>query len=137
MRVLLVTHQILVGMAAQHELEEVDHEVLGPAITTEEGLAIAATTHPDLAFVDIDLDRENADDFARLLLDRWGARTLFAIEGGAYAAAYRSIAIGFLYKPYSSAALVNSVAVVDALLHDEPLPRSPNELELCRISVGT
>ena len=64
-------------------------------------------------------------------------RTLFAIDAGSHVATYGDLAIGFLYKPYSTAALVDSVAVIDALLRDEPLPRSPNEFELCGMRTGT
>ena len=74
MRILIVEDEALIAMALADGLEDAGHEVVGPAATIAEALALCdeAPPPPELAVLDINLrDGSSGVDVARALLERW------------------------------------------------------------------
>ena len=63
MRVLIVEDEALIAMALADSLEDAGHEVVGPAATMAEALALCEGAPPELAVLDINLrDGSNGVD---------------------------------------------------------------------------
>jgi CheY-like chemotaxis protein len=122
MLILLVEDEPLAALSATCELEGAKHGVLGPAASSDEALQLAQHRRPDLALVDIDLERPDAGiDLARRLraLD---IPALFVTGQTAVAKQHADLVLGFIGKPYDPADLTRSIDVVAWMLegHDPP-----------------
>ena len=74
MRILIVEDDAVIAMVLADSLEDAGHEVVGPAATMAEALALCegAAPPPELAVLDINLrDGSNGVDVARALMGRW------------------------------------------------------------------
>ena len=69
-RVLVVEDEPLIAMAIAHTLAEADYDVLGPAKSVAEALALLAQSGCDIALLDTNLGAETADPVARELIRR-------------------------------------------------------------------
>jgi DNA-binding NarL/FixJ family response regulator len=113
-RVLVVEDDFLIAMQTEIALTTAGFEVVGPAATAEEAVALAGETQPTLAVMDIRLaSTRDGIDAARQLYQQFAIRCIFAtahddahIRGRAEPYA----PLGWLPKPYTMASLVAVVA---------------------------
>ena len=113
MRILIVEDEALIAMMLADSLEDGGHEVMGPAATMAEALALCeAAAPPELAVLDINLrDGSNGVDVARALLERWGVLSIFASGQMMEARRARNVALGYIRKPYEAKTVLRSVEV--------------------------
>jgi len=131
MLILVVEDEALVGLVLVLALAREGHDVLGPAGTAAEALALAERTPPELALVDINL-RNGGDGVgvARALLGRHGCPSLFVTGQVGRAHANRDAAWGFIRKPYDPEVVLRSVEVVEDLRVGRAPRQVPRHLEL-------
>ena len=132
MRVLIVEDEVLIAMALANSLEEGGHEVVGPAATMAEALALCeAAAPPELAVVDINLrDGSSGVDVARTLLERWGVLSIFASGAMMEARRARDVALGYIRKPYEAETVLSSVEVAREVMNGGQPRAVPAGLEL-------
>ena len=112
MRVLIVEDEVLIAWMLADSLEGAGHEVVGPAATMAEALALCEAAPPELAVLDVNLrDGSNGVDVARALLERWGVLSIFASAQMMEARRARDIALGHIRKPYGAETVLRSVEV--------------------------
>ncbi len=112
MRILIVEDEALIAWMLADSLEDGGHEVVGPAATMAEALALCEAAPPELAVLDINLrDGSNGVDVARALLERWGVLAIFASAAIMEARRARHIALGHIGKPYTPETVLRSVEV--------------------------
>ena len=114
MRILIVEDEVLIAWMLADSPEGAGHEVVGPAATLGEALALCeAAPPPELAVLDINLrDGSNGVEVARALMERWGVRSIFASSDEMLEARRaRSIALGCIRKPYRPETVLRSVEV--------------------------
>ncbi len=124
MRVLIVEDEVLIAWMLADCLEGAGHEVVGPAGTVAEALALCeAAAPPALAVLDIDLrDGSNGVDLARALFTRWGVRSIFASGQTEEARRARDVALGCVGKPYAPQTVLRGVEVAREVM-DGRTPR--------------
>jgi len=138
MRIMVVEDEAVIALTAVAVLRNAGHEVLPPAYSVDEALALGAE-RPDLALVDINLaGHDEGIALARDLLQRYSIRSLFVsgqVEAGR---ANRDAAIGLLSKPYDAGSLLASLEAAEKLLSGGSAPSSPvaNGLELFGLPSG-
>ncbi|CAM3222811.1 Response regulatory domain-containing protein [Sphingomonas antarctica] len=138
MRIMVVEDEAVIALTAVAMLENAGHEVLTPAYSAEEALALGGA-RPDLALVDINLaGHDEGIALARELRKRFAIPSLFVsgqVEAGR---ANRDAAIGLLRKPYDTGSLLASVNAAEELLGggNPPPPPVPNALELFGLPSG-
>ena len=130
--ILVVEDESILAWDLEATLQNAGFQVLGPAATAREALELAAQTHPDLALVDINLadGKKTGIEAARRLQAQYHTPSLFLSGQGTEARQNKDAALGLLEKPYSPDAVVESVAVAEAVLAGEMPPRLPPGLEL-------
>ena len=112
MRILIVEDEALIAMMLADSLEGGGHEVMGPASTMGEALALCETALPELALLDVNLrDGSNGVDVARALFERWGVLSIFASGQMTEARRAKDIALGQIRKPYGTETVLRSVEV--------------------------
>ena len=110
MRILIVEDEALIAMMLTDSLESGGHEVMGPAATAGEALALCEAALPDLALLDVNLgDGSNGVVLARVLFDRWGLPVIFASGQLMEARQARDVALGFIRKPYEAETVLRGV----------------------------
>jgi DNA-binding NarL/FixJ family response regulator len=116
-RVLVVEDDFLIAMQTEGALREAGFEVVGPATTAEEAVALAAEERPFLAVMDIRLaGKRDGIDAARELFQDLDIRCIFATahdDAHIRARAEPYAPLGWLAKPYTMASLIALVG--DAL----------------------
>ena len=131
MILLVAEDEALIALVLALELRDAGHEVLGPAATPEEALALAAETRPELALIDINLTAGgDGIALARTLRDRHGVPSLFVSGQAPDALAARDAALGLVRKPYAPEDVARAVEAVAELLRGRKPARLPPGLEL-------
>lgn len=119
-RVLVVEDDFLIAMQTEIALTSAGFEVVGPAATAEEAVALAGDTQPTLAVMDIRLaSARDGIDAARQLYEEFAIRCIFATahdDAHTRGRAEPYAPLGWLPKPYTMASLVAVVAEALALL---------------------
>jgi len=124
MLILVVEDEPICALSTIAELEHAGHETLGPAATLEEGLELARNRHPTLALVDIDLAHEgDGIELAKQLRDMH-IPAVFVSAQSRTAYDNRSLALGFIGKPYNPADLPHSIDVIEAIMEGKSPPPS-------------
>ena len=133
--VIVDDHPVVRAGLAQLVNQSSDLVVCGEAATVDEGFALMASLHPDLAIVDLTLGTENGLELIKLLKDALPALPVlvFSMHDEQFAAerAFRAGARGYLMKQN---ALSNFFLAVRKLLDggtyvsDEIRPELPSEL---------
>jgi len=114
MRILIVEDDAVIAMVLADSLEDAGHEVVGPAATMAEALALceAAAVPPELAVLDINLrDGSSGVDVAHALLERWGVPSIFASGQAVDARRVKDVALGYIRKPYRPETVLRGVEV--------------------------
>jgi CheY-like chemotaxis protein len=124
MRILIVEDEALIAWMLADSLEDAGHEVVGPAATMAEALALCeGAPPPELALLDINLrDGSNGVDVARALLSRWGVLSIFASGQMMEARRARDVALGYIRKPYEAQTVLRGVEVAREVM-DGGTPR--------------
>ena len=132
MRVLIVEDEVLLAWMLADCLEGAGHEVVGPAGTVAEALALCeAAAPPVLAVLDIDLrDGGNGVDVARALFARWGVRSIFASGQVEEARRARDIALGCVRKPYAPQTVLRGVEAAREVMDGRTPRHVPAGFEL-------
>ncbi|ANW02072.1 regulator [Bradyrhizobium icense] len=116
-RVLVVEDDFLIALQTEVALTAAGFEVVGPATTAEEAVALASDAQPTLAVMDIRLaSTRDGIDAARELYQDFAIRCIFATAHDDVRTRGRAepyAPLGWLPKPYTMASLVS--AVVEAL----------------------
>ncbi|PHK93237.1 response regulator [Pseudoroseomonas rhizosphaerae] len=131
MRILVVEDEVLIAMVLREALETAEHEVMGPAATLDEALALCEAERPELALLDINLrDGSSGVELARILRRRWNILSIFVSGQILEARGARDFALGAIGKPYETRTVLRTIEMVRAMMQGEQ-PRSiPAGLEL-------
>ena len=133
MRILIVEDEALVALELTENLERAGHEVVGPAATMTEALALCEEVPPELALLDINLrDGSNGVDIARALFARWGVLSIFASGQTMEARRAKDIAFGYIRKPYEAVTVLRSVEAAREIMRGGKLTDVPAGFELFR-----
>ena len=137
MYILIVEDDSLIAMALEAILTDAGHRVLGVAHSSAEALALiddagAGAELPDLVLLDIDLSdgRGAGVRLAEQMRRRWGIPALFVTAQAGYAQDNRSLALGWLRKPYDGTMLLASIEAMRRLLEGDGPVTPPPGLEL-------
>ena len=131
MRVLIVEDEVLIAWMLADSLEDAGHEVVGPAATMAEALALCEAAPPDLAVLDINLgDGSSGVDVARALLERWGVLSIFASGQMTDARKASDVALGYIRKPYEAQTVLRGVEVAREVIDGRTPRHVPAGLEL-------
>ena len=119
MRILIVEDDAVIAMVLADSLEDAGHEVVGPAATMAEALALCEPAPPpELAPLDIGLgDGSSGVDVARALLERWGVLSIFASGAIMEARRAKDVALGYIRKPYRPETVLRGVEVAREVMN--------------------
>jgi DNA-binding NarL/FixJ family response regulator len=113
MRILIVEDDYFVGLELEHQLSDAGYDVVGIAASARDAVEMAASEKPALAIVDVRLTGPgDGIDAAIEMFDRLGVPSIFATAHGdaaTRARAERAHPAGWLLKPYSPQALIDTV----------------------------
>lgn len=119
----------MVALMVAEELDHAGFEVVGPAASGKEALALARATPCQCALVDIDLsDGRTGPDTAHSLMVEMDVTAIFMTGQRDLAHAAAGSAVGVLTKPVDPDALVETVKAVAALRRGET-PQWPRGFE--------
>jgi two-component system, response regulator PdtaR len=133
MRILVVEDEALVAMALADCLEDAGHEVVGPAATVDEAMALCEARTPELALLDIDL-RDDGDGvaLARLLFAQWRLPVIFTSGQSAAARRARDVALGHVPKPYKTETVLRCIEAAREVMGGGEPATVPASFELFR-----
>jgi two-component system, response regulator PdtaR len=115
MVVLIVEDEAIIAYCSAAILEGAGLTVLGPAHTTVEALELARNCRPDVALVDIDLERPGAGiGLARQLRTQFATAIVFTTGRADLACAHHDTAVAVLSKPYDPSELPGVVRYADS-----------------------
>lgn len=114
MRVLVVEDQALTALAVVLELERAGYQTCGPAYTTAEALALARMHQPNVALVDISLEKPLAGiELADRLHSELGMDVIFITSQVELAREHADSAVGVIGKPFALGDVPESVAAIE------------------------
>lgn len=112
-RVLVVEDDFLVAGELEHCLTAAGFQVIGPAATADEAIALAADGMPDLVIMDVRLaGPRDGVEAAIHIYEHFGVRSMFATAHSDRQTLARGQAanpLGWIAKPYSPAGLVAEI----------------------------
>ena len=110
-RILVVEDEALIAMLVEDALLEAGAQVLGPAATVEEALALFEAEHPDAAVLDINLAGQASTPVADRLVEH---KVPFVVATGYGAAGLpeRHRGVPVLAKPYDPRELISALEQV-------------------------
>lgn len=133
MLILIVEDQALLGMSLTWELQDAGHRVLGPVSSFAHAQRLAAQERPDLALIDIELQRQNEGiDLARSLQSQFGIPSLVLSSEPTAIRSHPDAVLGVIAKPFNPADIHRSVAVAQTIIEGgtPPPPTIPRVLEI-------
>jgi CheY-like chemotaxis protein len=108
-RILIVEDEALIAMLVEDALLDAGAEILGPAATVEDALALFESGHPVAAVLDINLAGQVSTPVADALADS-GIPFVVATGYGAAGLPERHRGVPVLAKPYDPRELVEALA---------------------------
>lgn len=129
MKILIVEDDYLVATSLKFVLETMGYAVVGVADDVTSAANEAERTHPQLAFVDVQLAQGDSGLDAPAELKKRGVICIFLTDnppGGPRP----DLALGCLPKPFSDVALAAAIRIAEAVIEGLPLPKPPPGLEL-------
>jgi CheY-like chemotaxis protein len=115
LRILIVEDEILIALELESLLQDLGHEVVGIAASSNEALALGQDLTPDLAFVDIHLaDGPTGVDVARHLAAEHQVTVLFMTANAKRIPEDFAGAWGVIAKPYTERGVREALAYVMA-----------------------
>jgi DNA-binding response OmpR family regulator len=133
MVILIVEDQALLGMSLTWELEDAGHRVLGPVGSIAHAQRLAAQERPDLALIDIELQRQpQGIELARSLQRLLSIPSLMLTSEPTPIREHTDAVLGVIAKPFNPADIHRSVAVAEAIMQggSPPPPTIPRGLEI-------
>jgi len=132
MRVLIVEDNVLLARVLTEALTEAGHEVIGPASSSGEAIQLAENEDPQIALVDLDLERWSIGlDVAEELTAELDIDVIICTATPELARRGSSGAIGLISKPYDLRDVVKSLSIVQAFpSENQPSPLLPPSFEL-------
>jgi DNA-binding response OmpR family regulator len=132
MLILIIEGEALLGMSLTWELEDAGHTVLGPVSSLAHAQRLAAQERPDLALIDIDLQRQpQAIELARTLQQQFSIPSLMLSSEPSWIRAHPDAVLGVIAKPFNPTEIHRSVAVAQTIMPGgSPPPMIPLGLEL-------
>ena len=131
MKILIVEDEYLVATSLKFVLETLGYEVVGVADDVASAVDEAKRSHPQLAFVDIQLAQGDSGLDAAAELQKHGFICIF-LTGNPPGGPRPDLALGCLPKPFSDVGLAGSIKIAEAFIKGLPLPKPPPDLELYR-----
>lgn len=129
--VLIVEDEILIGLGLAMALNIAGHRVHGPTGSARRAMAIAAEMSPEIALVDINLERKAEGlGLARLLHRRHATTIVFVTAQAEEARRARHYAFGMVVKPYDLVTMPRVVEAATRYRCGMPLGPLPRALEL-------
>jgi two-component system, response regulator PdtaR len=123
-RILIVEDQYFVAVDNEQNLRAAGFEVVGLATAAKEAVELAERERPDLVLMDIRLaGRADGVEAAIVIYERFGVRCIFAsghVDAHVRKEAQPAHPLGWLDKPYTGAALLESVQCALAKLAAKP-----------------
>ena len=129
MKILIVEDDYLVATSLKFVLETMGYNVVGVADDIASAVNEAVRTHPQLAFVDIQLAQGDSGLDAAAELQKRGVICIF-LTGNPPGGPRPDLALGCLPKPFSDVALAAAIKIAEAVIEGSPLPKAPLDLEL-------
>lgn len=121
LRILVVEDEILIALELESLLQDLGHDVVGIAASSEDALALGQELKPDLAFVDIHLaDGPTGVDVARHLAAQHQVTVLFMTANAKRIPEDFAGAWGVIAKPYTERGVREALSYVMAGQHREP-----------------
>ena len=112
-RVLIVEDDFLVSTEIEDSLQNAGYQIIGPATTAEEAIAIACHERPDIVIMDVRLAGKMDGVTAAVEIYReFAIRSIFATahaDADTVSRAAEAKPIAWLQKPYSTQLLVEAV----------------------------
>ncbi|WP_176496309.1 response regulator [Sphingomonas sp. HMP6] len=131
MKILLVEDEFIVATALKILLEIMGHEVVGIADDVVSAVHQSQSTHPQLAFFDMQLANGASGLDAAAELQKSGVLCIF-FTGNPPGGPRPDLALGCLPKPCTDKALAGAIKIAEAVIEGLPLPPTPLGLELYR-----
>lgn len=129
MKILIVEDDYLVATSLKFVIETMGYNVVGVADNIASAVDEAVRTHPQLAFVDIQLAQGDSGLDAAAELQKRGVICIF-LTGNPPGGPRPDLALGCLPKPFSDIALAAAIKIAEAVIAGSPLPKAPLDLEL-------
>ncbi|MGO4523876.1 response regulator [Microvirga sp. 2MCAF35] len=121
LRILIVEDEILIALELESLLQDLGHEVVGMAASSEEALALGQRLRPDLAFVDVHLaDGPTGVDVARSLSSNHRVTVVFMTANAKRIPEDFAGAWGVIAKPYTERGVREALSYVMAGQLREP-----------------
>ncbi len=115
LRILVVEDEILIALELESLLQDLGHDVVGIAASSEDALALGRDLKPDLAFVDIHLaDGPTGVDVARRLASEHEVTVLFMTANAKRIPEDFAGAWGVIAKPYTERGVREALTYVMA-----------------------
>ncbi len=130
-KILLVEDEFLVAASLKIVLEMMGYEVVGVADDVASTVIQAERTHPQIAFVDIQLAHGDSGLDAAAELQKLGVICIF-LTGNPPSGPRPDLALGCLPKPFSDQSLAGTIRLAEAVIEGLPLPKPPPNLQLYR-----
>lgn len=124
MKVLVVEDEPISALSITWELASAGHTVIGPAPTMEDALRCVRQRRPDLALLDIELQKEGEGVELAKKLHEMDIPTVFVSGVATLARKHSELALGFIGKPFNPADISQSIAAIGALLTGQEPPAS-------------
>lgn len=131
MKILIVEDEFMVAMTLKALLKRQGHDVVGIADDVISAVNEAERTHPQLAFVDIQLAKGTSGLDAAAELQKSGVICIF-LTGNPPDGPRPDLALGCLPKPFSDKSLAGTIKIAEAVIEGLPLPAPPIGLQLYR-----
>ena len=120
LRILIVEDEILIALELESLLQDLGHDVVGIAASSEDALALGQDLKPDLAFVDIHLaDGPTGVEVARHLAAQHQVTVLFMTANAKRIPEDFAGAWGVIAKPYTERGVREALSYVMAGQHRE------------------
>lgn len=132
MVILIVEDQALLGMSLTWELEDAGHKILGPVSSMAHAQRLAAQERPDLALIDIDLQRQcQGIELARTLQSQFSIPSLILSSEPSPIREHPDAVLGVIAKPFNPTDIHRSVAAAQTVMQGGPPPPTmPRVLEI-------
>jgi len=115
MRILVVEDEILIALELESLLQDLGHDVVGIAASSEDALTLGQELKPDLAFVDIHLsDGPTGIEVARHLAAKHQVTVLFMTANAKRIPEDFAGAWGVIVKPYTERGVREALSYVMA-----------------------
>ena len=133
MQILIVEDEPLIALSLAEELTRAGHSVIGPVGTSAEAMRLADTERPDLALVDIDLERKLAGiSVARHLTLDLHIPSIYVTGQRAAAQRHADTALGVITKPFQLSDITKALDVAEKIIRGgtPPPPQVPGAMQL-------